>query len=98
MTSIDRDERTIAVENASYKWGYLVLMFGLLTIVAYRALARDESSWDLLALVGLAGLVTAAYQKRGLVLTRRWLLDGAVALALGVVIALVIALVMVRRR
>jgi hypothetical protein len=26
--SITRDERTMAVENASYRWGYLLLAFG----------------------------------------------------------------------
>ena len=33
--SVQRDERTVAVENASYRWAYLFLSFGLLALVAY---------------------------------------------------------------
>jgi hypothetical protein len=69
-----RDERTIAVENASYRWGYLLLAFGILVAVAYRSLLRDESNFDLLALVILSGLVTTVYQGAYQVLSRRWLL------------------------
>jgi hypothetical protein len=72
--SIIRDERTIVVENASYRWAYLLLSFGLLVIVAYRGFARRESSWDLLALVVLSGLVTTLYQGAHKVLSRRWAL------------------------
>ena len=38
-TEIDRDERTVAVENAGYRLAYLVLTFGMLAAVAYRAFA-----------------------------------------------------------
>jgi hypothetical protein len=69
---VDRDERTTAVENASYRLAYLVLSFGLLLIVAYRGLVYKESAWDLLGLVILAGAVTTAYQGFHSVLTRRW--------------------------
>jgi hypothetical protein len=41
---VDRDERTVAVENASYRWAYLVLSFGLLVIVMYRSFAWRESA------------------------------------------------------
>ena len=55
-TVVHRDERTTAVENASYRWAYLVLSFGLLLIVAFRSFVYGESAWDLLALVVLGGL------------------------------------------
>lgn len=61
-TSVQRDERTAAVENASYRWGYLVMSFGVLVLVMYRSFARDESNWDLLALVVGGGIVTSVYQ------------------------------------
>lgn len=70
--SVDRDERTIAIENASYRWGYLFTSFGLLALVAYRSFARNESSWDLLALVIVGGLVPNLYQGFNKVLTPRW--------------------------
>ena len=44
---VQRDERTTAIENASYRWAYLFLSFGLLLVVAYRSFARQESPWDL---------------------------------------------------
>lgn len=70
--TVFRDERTTSVENASFRWGYLALSFGLLAAVAYRGLARGENSWDLLALVIGGGVVTAAYQGANRVLTRQW--------------------------
>ena len=70
-TSITHDERTVAVENASYRWGYLLLAFGLLLSTAYRSFVRAESSWDLLALVVLSGVVTTAFQWRRRTLSRR---------------------------
>ena len=92
---IMRDERTVATENASYRWVYLVLSFGLLVSTAYRSFVRPESSWDLIALVILGGAVAIFYKGRARVLSRRWAVaDGAAAL-LALVIA--IALVLVRR-
>jgi len=55
--SIERDERTITVENASYRCGSLFMSFGVLALVAYRSFARNEANRDLLALVVLGGFV-----------------------------------------
>ena len=76
----DRDERTEAVENAGYRWSYLVLTFGLLVISAYRSLVLDEASWDLIALVVLGGGVQAAYQVSRRVVYPRWVVMGLVTL------------------
>ena len=81
------DERTVAVENASYRYAYLVLSFGLLMAVGYRSFVLDQQSWDLLALVLLGGVVTTGFQGAGRVLTRRW---GLLTVAV-VVIALVMS-------
>jgi hypothetical protein len=70
--TVDRDERTVAVENASYRWAYLFLSFGLLALVAYRSFVHRESPWDLMALVVLGGILSAAYQGLHKVLTLRW--------------------------
>ena len=92
---IMRDERTVATENASYRWAYLVLSFGLLVSTAYRSFVRHESSWDLIALVILGGAVAIFYQGRARVLSRRWAVASGAAALLALVIA--IALVLVRR-
>ena len=88
--SIIRDERTIAVENSSYRWAYLLLSFGLLTVVAYRSFLWRESSWDLMALVILGGLVTTLYQWSQRVLSRRWLF---MAITTGIVAAVIAAVI-----
>ena len=84
-----RDERTTAVENASYRWGYLFLSFGLLAVVMYRSFVRQEASWDLLALVVISGFVTTVYQAlravifkhRALTILGTVILAGLVAIA-----------------
>lgn len=92
---IIRDERTVAVENASYRWGYMLLSFGLLAIVAYRGFARQESNWDLMGLVILSGLVTTLYQGSRRIMSPRW---GWAALAIGLLSAAVaVALVLLLR-
>jgi hypothetical protein len=86
-TVVQRDERTVAVENASYRWAYLLLSFGLLLTVAYRSFVYQESPWDLLGLVILAGLFTAAYQGAHHVLTRRWAWTAGVSMLLAALFA-----------
>jgi len=85
--TVDRDERTVAVENASYRWAYLLLSFGLLVLVAFRSFVHNESPWDLMALVILGGILSASYQWFHKVLTAHW----AVTCLLTVVAAGVLA-------
>ena len=89
-----RDERTLTVENASYRWGYLFLAFGVLLIVAYRGLVQEEASWDLLALVIVSGLVTTVYQGSHRVLSGRW---AATALGAAIVAGLLAAVIALLR-
>ncbi len=84
---VTRDERTIAVENASYRWAYLLLAFGVLLSVAYRAVALKESGWDLLALVVVSGFVATAYQAIQRVLSRHWALVAVACMLVAAVIA-----------
>ena len=93
-TLVQRDERTTAIEYAGFRWSYLVLSFGLLIIVAFRSFVNHESSWDLLALVVLGGVVNTAYQGMHRVLYKRW-----VVLAVGtLIIAAVLAAIMATLR
>lgn len=91
---IERDERTVAVENESYRWAYLLLSYGLLVIVAVRSYAYDEASWDLLALVVVAGGVASLFQGIRGVLTTRW---GIVSAVTVVAAALLAALMVILR-
>jgi len=87
----EQDERTTAVTNAGYRWSYLVLSFGLLAVIAVRSFLRDESPWDLLALVILGGVVNVAYQGRHQVLYRRWgVLAGVTLLAAALLAAAIV--------
>jgi predicted PurR-regulated permease PerM len=90
---IMRDERTVATENASYRWAYLVLSFGLLVSTAYRAFALHESAWDLMVLVILGGAVATFYQGSHRVLSRRWAIASAAAALIALVVAVVLVLV-----
>ncbi|HEY4954231.1 MAG TPA: hypothetical protein VII02_05035 [Gemmatimonadaceae bacterium] len=90
---IIRDERTVATENASYRWAYLVLSFGLLVSTAYRSFALHESAWDLLALVIVGGAVATFYQGNRRVLSRRWAVASAAAAVLAIVFAVVLVLI-----
>jgi hypothetical protein len=90
--TIIRDERTITIENSSYRWGYLLLSFGLLVLVACRSFIWRQSSWDLLALVVLSGVVTTFYQWNHKVLSRHWVIVTIVAGLLAAVVAVVTAL------
>lgn len=69
---VHRDERTIAVERASFHLAYLCLSYGLLAAVAYRSFVHHEQPWDLLALVVAGGVVSAGYQAVHRTLGRRW--------------------------
>jgi hypothetical protein len=95
--TVERDERTIAVENASYRWSYHALSFGLLAIVAFRAFARGESSWDLLGLVVLGGVLNAAYQATQGILTPRWARLGVGTFLVAALVALGLVLLGVWR-
>jgi hypothetical protein len=79
-----RDEREVSVDHAADRLSYLVLAFGLLVIVAWRSFAAGESSWELLALVVVAGAVGAGYRawEGAASGSWAWLVAGTVAVAL----------------
>jgi hypothetical protein len=92
---IQRDERTVAVENASYRFAYYTLSFGLLLIVGYRTAVLHDGSFDLLALVILGGLVAVLYQALHRVLSPRWVVMLTVTLLGGAAIAAIAAIAQV---
>ncbi len=62
--SVERDERTIAIEYAGTQLAYNVLTFALLIDAMYRSFFRNEAAWDLLALVIAGGAIIVLYQVR----------------------------------
>lgn len=69
--SVQKDERTVFVENVSFRYAYYALSYGLLAIVVIRAAVWRESSWDLMALVVAGGVVALTHQVREQAVERR---------------------------
>jgi len=69
VSGVVRDERTISVEDASYRFAYGFISFALLLDVMYRSFVRREASWELLAIVIVGGMVSSVYQWRRKILT-----------------------------
>lgn len=90
---VDRDERTTAVGNASYRWAYSLLTFALLIDVAARSYLRGEAPWDLMFLVVAGGGVVGLYQARERALPGHWARRVAIATACAALIAVVCALI-----
>jgi len=89
-----RDEREAALDLAGDRIALSVLSFGLLAIVAYRAFATHESSWDLLGLLVASGIAGYGYRlsrgvatrEIGLALLAVTIVGALVAVAVGVVL------------
>ncbi len=93
----ERDERTVAVENESYRWACVFLTYALLVDVVVRGLVRREAAWDLLALVVLSGGLATVHQARRRILTRRWVRMAVLAACIAGAIAVLLALAVARR-
>jgi hypothetical protein len=91
---VERDERTVAVENASYRWAYFVLTHALLVDVMYRGLFRNDAAWDLMALVIGGGIFCSVYQARQKILTHGWVLKAVLVACIAGVIAAVLAMIL----
>jgi hypothetical protein len=86
---VERDERTVAVENICYKWSSGFVAFALLMDGAYRGLVRHEAAWDLFALAIIPPLVGSIYQARQKTLGKRWIKEVMLIVCLGGVVGLV---------
>ena len=95
-TTVVRDERTQAVENSSYRLAYLVVSFGVLASVVYRSLVLGQTSWDLIGLVVLGGLVATVYQGSKGILTRQWVLTALITAVVAAALAAIAATVLTR--
>ena len=61
---LKRDERTVAVENASCKWAWHFLVWPLIIDAMYRQHALNEEVGDLVALVCVSSTIAIWYQYR----------------------------------
>ena len=91
--SIERDERTITVENMSYSIGYKLALYALLLDTIYRSLFLRQPSWDLLGIVLLCGIVTTLYQLNHKILTKSWVKVSVLILILAIIVAAIITAV-----
>jgi hypothetical protein len=91
---VQRDERTVAVENAGYRWAYGVLTYALLVDVMYRGLFRHEAAWDLMALVIVGGAICTVYQARQKTLGHGWVMKAVLVSVIAAVIAFIAGIAM----
>jgi hypothetical protein len=61
---IIHDERFYAVENASYRIGYLILAFGTMVLIVIRSILYQQSNWDFFGLVIISSFASTIYQLR----------------------------------
>ena len=88
MTSIvPRGERERRDDLAADRLAYLVVSYGLLISVAYRSFVLGDSSWDLLGIVVLGGIIGAAYRVRQGVVSSRWTLTLLATVAIAILVA-----------
>ncbi|MBZ0255191.1 hypothetical protein K8I31_03970 [bacterium] len=94
IPTVERDERTIAVENEGIKLAYIFIVYGLLLDVMYRGWFLDEAAWDLIAFVILGGVVTMLYQIKHKAVASNWVKRALLISLLGGVISFIIAAVL----
>ena len=95
---VQRDERTVAVANASYKWAGIFIIFALLIDVMCRAWFFDEAAWDLMALAVVTGAIPTMYQARHKVLGRHFGRKVVLLALLGGVLGFVVATIVAMTR
>ncbi len=80
--TVNRDERTVAVENAGYKWAYHFLAYGLLLDWFYRVYVLHEKAGDLIALMLVSITIVSVNLIRRKAVepfsARRFLINGAI--------------------
>jgi FtsP/CotA-like multicopper oxidase with cupredoxin domain len=82
----ERDERTLAVADTSYRVAYTAATLALLIDVIVRSY-RGEAAWDLFGIVMGSGLVATCYQAWQKALPGGWVRYGLIAAGVAFVIA-----------
>lgn len=89
---IEKDERTVFVENESYRYAYIVISYGILIDIMYRSFFLQEAPWDLFGLIFLGGLVSTIYQFRQKIFTQKWLRSILILVILSALTAVIVSL------
>ena len=89
---IESDERTVAVENSSYRIGFQIMVYGVLAAVAWRGLLLQQAAWDLLALVVIGSGIPVAIQSRHSILQRGWIVKAMLSVVIAAVLGLLLIL------
>lgn len=92
------DERTISVENASYRWAYAIVTYALLLDVAFRGYFRNEAAWDLMAFVVGGGIFCLLYQMRLQTLAHGWVKKAIIVSVATAIVSAIIAAIVVWTR
>ena len=88
-----RDERTVAVENASFKWAWYFLVWPLTIAALYRQEVWNEEVGDLIALVCISSAIAIVYQYRHKVVVSYWpwkWRKTAIVFAISIVVAILV--------
>jgi len=88
----EKDERTEAVENTSYRWGYTFITYALLLDVAYQAYWHNRPSWDLMGIVIAGSAIASLYQAREEILGRTWLKQIVLVASISAAVAAIVVL------
>lgn len=94
--TLKRDERTVAVENASFKWAWYFLVWPLTIAALYRQHVRHEEVGDLIALVCISSAIAIVYQYRHNVMVSYWpwkWRKTAIVIAISFVVAVLIGVI-----
>ena len=89
-----KDERTVAVEKASYSFAFKVLGFAILADVVYRSLVLREATWDLIGIVILGGIVATVYQRWHKAIACNWWTTAAISAGVAFAAAAIIVLLL----
>jgi hypothetical protein len=95
MNDICKDERTIAIENASYRVAFCVLAIGALFDAVYRSWVLHQHPFDLLGLVMGTYIVAGILQARQRILGKCWGKTVLIAMGVGAVVAVVVTLLII---
>lgn len=93
---IDKDERTTFIENQSYKYGYMILNFGILINIIYRSFRLNEAPWDLFGLIFLSGLVTTLHQYKHRIFAKNWMKSILLLVMISAIVAVVVTMLFQR--
>ena len=94
--AVKRDERTVAVENASFRWSWNFLVWPLILDSLYRQKTLHQEVGDLIALICVSSAIGFVYQWRHKVAVSHWPWQWettAIVLTVSMVVALLILVI-----